>query len=378
MKGKKKVKEPAGMNIPEIFAALAMLEKERGIPQTFMMDKIIQAVTTAYKRDHKDVENVIVDVDEEHQRLKMYVQKNVVAEEDYVDPFNEIPVEEAKTISARYEIGDVVNIPVDNTEFGRIAAGNGKQVIIQGLREAERGMVYDEFNSKQHEILTGVVTRIDPRTNAVSLRIGTGTESTEALLLSGEQVPGEELVEGQHVKVYVVDVRRSTRGPQILISRTHPGLVKRLFELEVPEIYDGTVEVKSIAREAGSRTKMAVWSADENVDPIGACVGPKGQRVAAIVDELRGEKIDIIKWSEDPAQFIAAALAPSDVVDVMMAEEGKACRVIVPDDQLSLAIGKEGQNARLAARLTGYKIDIKPESSQGEDDEEIVDEEPVQ
>jgi len=378
MKGKKKVKEPAGMNIPEIFAALAMLEKERGIPQTFMMDKIIQAVTTAYKRDHKDVENVIVDVDEEHQRLKMYVQKNVVAEEDYVDPFNEIPVEEAKTISARYEIGDVVNIPVDNTEFGRIAAGNGKQVIIQGLREAERGMVYDEFNSKQHEILTGVVTRIDPRTNAVSLRIGTGTESTEALLLSGEQVPGEELVEGQHVKVYVVDVRRSTRGPQILISRTHPGLVKRLFELEVPEIYDGTVEVKSIAREAGSRTKMAVWSADENVDPIGACVGPKGQRVAAIVDELRGEKIDIIKWSEDPAQFIAAALAPSDVVDVMMAEEGKACRVIVPDDQLSLAIGKEGQNARLAARLTGYKIDIKPESYQGENDEEIVDEEPVQ
>ena len=378
MKDKKKVKEPAGMNIPEIFAALAMLEKERGIPQTFMMDKIIQAVTTAYKRDHKDVENVIVDVDEEHQRLKMYVQKNVVAEEDYVDPFNEIPVEEAKTISARYEIGDVVNIPVDNTEFGRIAAGNGKQVIIQGLREAERGMVYDEFNSKQHEILTGVVTRIDPRTNAVSLRIGTGTESTEALLLSGEQVPGEELVEGQHVKVYVVDVRRSTRGPQILISRTHPGLVKRLFELEVPEIYDGTVEVKSIAREAGSRTKMAVWSADENVDPIGACVGPKGQRVAAIVDELRGEKIDIIKWSEDPAQFIAAALAPSDVVDVMMAEEGKACRVIVPDDQLSLAIGKEGQNARLAARLTGYKIDIKPESYQGEDDEEIVDEEPVQ
>ncbi len=378
MKGKKKVKEPAGMNIPEIFAALAMLEKERGIPQTFMMDKIIQAVTTAYKRDHKDVENVIVDVDEEHQRLKMYVQKNVVAEEDYVDPFNEIPVEEAKTISARYEIGDVVNIPVDNTEFGRIAAGNGKQVIIQGLREAERGMVYDEFNSKQHEILTGVVTRIDPRTNAVSLRIGTGTESTEALLLAGEQVPGEELVEGQHVKVYVVDVRRSTRGPQILISRTHPGLVKRLFELEVPEIYDGTVEVKSIAREAGSRTKMAVWSADENVDPIGACVGPKGQRVAAIVDELRGEKIDIIKWSEDPAQFIAAALAPSDVVDVMMAEEGKACRVIVPDDQLSLAIGKEGQNARLAARLTGYKIDIKPESYQGEDDEEIVDKEPVQ
>ena len=370
MKGKrvkKQKKEPVGLNVPEIFAALAMLEKERNIPQSFMLDKIIQAVTTAYLRDHKEVENVIVDVDEEAQTLQMYVQKNVVDEEDYVDPFNEITVAEAKAISARYEIGDVVNIPVDTTEFGRIAAGNGKQVIIQGLREAERGIVYDEFNSKQHEILTGVVTRIDPNRGSVSLRIGTGTESTEAVLMAGEQVPGEELTEGMHLRVYVVDVRRSTRGPQILISRTHPGLVKRLFELEVPEIYDGIVEVRSIAREAGSRTKMAVWSNDENVDPIGACVGPKGQRVANIVDELRGEKIDIITYSEDPAEFIAAALAPADVLEVMMADEGKACRVIVPDDQLSLAIGKEGQNARLAARLTGYKIDIKPEHFQEED-----------
>ncbi|MCI8739696.1 MAG: transcription termination/antitermination protein NusA [Oscillibacter sp.] len=369
MRGKKQ-KEPAGMNPAEIFAALELLEKERGIPQTFMMDKIIQAITTAYKRDHEGVENVIVDVDEEHRDLKMFVQKNVVDEEDYVDPANEMTLEEAKALSARYEIGDVVNIPVDKMEFGRIAAGNGKQVIIQGLREAERGMVYDEFNSKQHEILTGVVTRVDPRNGNVSLRIGTGTESTEALLMSGEQVPGEDLAEGMHVKVYVVDVRRSTRGPQVLISRTHPGLVKRLFELEVPEIYDGTVEVKSIAREAGSRTKMAVWSNEENVDPIGACVGPKGQRVAGIVDELRGEKIDIIKYSEDPAQFIAAALAPAEVVDVWMADEGKACRCVVPDDQLSLAIGKEGQNARLAARLTGYKIDIKPESYQDPEEEE--------
>ena len=375
MRGKKQ-KEPVGMNPAEIFAALALLEKERGIPQTFMMEKIIQAITTAYKRDHDGVENVIVDVDEEHQTLKMFVQKNVVDEEDYVDPANEMTLAEAKALSAKYEIGDIVNIPVDNTEFGRIAAGNGKQVIIQGLREAERGMVYDEFNSKQHEILTGVVTRMDPRNGNVSLRIGTGTEATEALLMAGEQVPGEVLTEGMHVKVYVVDVRRSTRGPQILISRTHPGLVKRLFELEVPEIYDGTVEVKSIAREAGSRTKMAVWSNDENVDPIGACVGPKGQRVANIVDELRGEKIDIIKYSEDPAAFIAAALAPADVVDVWMADEGKACRVIVPDDQLSLAIGKEGQNARLAARLTGYKIDIKPQSYK--DPEEGVDEDNVE
>ena len=370
MRGKKQ-KEPAGMNPGEIFAALELLEQERGIPKQAMLEKVIKAITTAYQRDHKDVEeeNIVVEADEEHKELRMFIRKTVVDEEDYVDPFNEMPLEEAKAISARYEIGDVVNIPVDKMEFGRIAAGNGKQVIIQGLREAERGKVYDEFNSKQHEILTGVVTRIDPRNGAASLRIGTGAESTEALLLAGEQVAGEPLEEGMHIKVYVVDVRHSTRGPQVLISRTHPGLVKRLFELEVPEIFDGSVEVRSIAREAGSRTKMAVWSKEENVDPIGACVGPRGQRVAAIVDELRGEKIDIIKWSEDPAEFIAAALAPADVVEVRMAEEGKACRCVVPDDQLSLAIGKEGQNARLAARLTGYKIDIKPQSYQPGEDE---------
>ena len=348
------------MKCEEIFAALALLEKERGIPQNFMMGKIIQALTTAYKRDHEGVENVIVDVDEERHELKMFVQKEIVEEVEF--PGTQISLEDAKAISAKHELGGIVNLPVTNVEFGRIAAGNGKQVIIQGLREAEHGMIYDEFNSKQHEILTGTVSRIDPRSGSVHLRIGTGSESTEAVLNMNEQVAGETLVEGQMVKVYLVEVRRSTRGPQVLISRTHPGLVKRLFELEVPEIFDGTVEIRSIAREAGNRTKMAVWSADENVDPIGACVGPRGQRVNAIVEELRGEKIDIIKYSEDPAEFIAAALAPADVVEVMLADEGKVCRVIVPDDQLSLAIGKEGQNARLAARLTGYKIDIKPES----------------
>lgn len=361
------------MNPAEIFAALEMLEQERGISKSFMMQKIVHAITTAYQRDHKDVEeeNIIVEVDEERKDLRMFVQKAIVDEEDYVDPANEMPLEEARTLSGRYQVGDTVRIPVDRMEFGRIAAGNGKQVIIQGLREAERGMVYDEFNSKQHEILTGVVTRIDPRNGAVSLRIGTGTESTEALLLPGEQVPDEILEEGMHIKVYVVDVRLSNRGAQVLISRTHPGLVKRLFELEVPEIFDGTVEVKAIAREAGSRTKMAVWSNDENVDPIGACVGPRGQRVAGIVEELRGEKIDIIKYSEDPAAFIAAALAPADVVEVRMEEGGKACRCVVPDDQLSLAIGKEGQNARLAARLTGYKIDIKPENYQEPEEKKV-------
>ena len=348
------------MKCDEIFAALAMLEKERGIPQNFMMGKIIQALTTAYKRDHEGVENVIVDVDEDKRDLKMFVQKEIV--EEVENPGSQISLEEARAISAKSELGGVVNIPVNNVEFGRIAAGNGKQVIIQGLREAEHGMIYDEFNSKQHEILTGTVMRIDPRSGNVMLRLGNGAEATEAVLTLNEQVDGEELVEGQMVKVYLVEVRRSTRGPQVLISRTHPGLVKRLFELEVPEIYDGTVEIRSIAREAGNRTKMAVWSADENIDPIGACVGQRGARVNAIVDELRGEKIDIIKYSEDPAAFIAAALAPADVISVTLSDEGKSCRVVVPDDQLSLAIGKEGQNARLAARLTGYKIDIKPAS----------------
>ena len=348
------------MKCDEIFAALAMLEKERGIPQNFMMGKIIQALTTAYKRDHEGVENVIVDVDEDKRDLKMFVQKEIV--EEVENPGSQISLEEARAMSAKNELGGVVNIPVNNVEFGRIAAGNGKQVIIQGMREAEHGMIYDEFNSKQHEILTGTVVRIDPRSGNVVLRLGNGAEATEAVLTLNEQVDGEELVEGQMVKVYLVEVRRSTRGPQVLISRTHPGLVKRLFELEVPEIYDGTVEIRSIAREAGNRTKMAVWSADENIDPIGACVGQRGARVNAIVDELRGEKIDIIKYSEDPAAFIAAALAPADVISVTLSDEGKSCRVIVPDDQLSLAIGKEGQNARLAARLTGYKIDIKPAS----------------
>ena len=348
------------MKCEEIFAALEMLEKERGIPQDFMMGKIIQALTAAYKKDHEGVENVIVDVNEEKKDLRMYVQKEIV--EEVENPGSQISLEEARRISAKYELGGMVRFPVENVEFGRIAAGNGKQVIIQGLREAEHGMIYDEWGSKQHEILTGTVSRIDPRSGNVYLRIGTGNEATEGILSLNEQVSTETYTEGQLLKVYLVEVRRGTRGPQVMVSRTHPGLVKRLFELEVPEIFDGTVEIRSIAREAGSRTKMAVWSADENVDPIGACVGPRGQRVAAIVEELHGEKIDIIKYSEDPAEFIAAALAPSDVEEVRLADEGKVCRVIVPDDQLSLAIGKEGQNARLAARLTGYKIDIKPVS----------------
>ena len=346
----------------EFFAAINLIEKEKGIPKAYMLEKITQALVTAYKRDHEGAgDNVTVEADEEKGTVRMFVKKDVVEEVD--NPCTEMSLEMARDKLPQAQLGDVIRIEVRTRDFGRIAAQTARQVIIQGMREAERGMIYDEFSSKEHELLTGVITRIDPRSGGVSLRIGSGNEATEAFLAPGEQVKGEEYVEGMRLRVYVVEVRRSTKGPQVLISRTHPGLVKRLFELEVPEIYDGTVEVKSIAREAGSRTKLAVWSADPDVDAIGACVGPRGQRVNNIVNELKGEKVDIIKWSEDPAQYIAAALSPADVVSVDIHEEGKSCRVVVPDDQLSLAIGKEGQNARLAAKLTGFKIDIKPASA---------------
>ena len=326
----------------EFFEAIEDIEKEKGIPRGYMYEKIKQAMLAAFRKDNPECEdNVEIILDEEKKRLEMNVNKKY---------------------SRRAKVGDVVPVPVETKKFGRIAAQAAKQVVIQGIREAERGIIYEEFTSKEHEILTGIVSHIEPRTGSVSIRISSNSEFTEAMLAPNERIKTEELKEGDRIKVYVVEVRNSTRGPQVLISRTHPGLVKRLFELEVPEIYDGTVEIKSIAREAGSRTKMAVWSADPDVDPIGSCVGPKGGRVASIVNELGGEKIDIVKYSEVPEEYIAAALSPSEVVSVTMLEDGKSCRVIVPDSQLSLAIGKEGQNARLAAKLTGYKIDIKPES----------------
>ena len=287
--------------------------------------------------------------------------------EEYYNPAMEIMLEDARAIKADCEIGDVVNEEIKTMNFGRIAAQTAKQVIIQGIREAEHGMIYDKFSSKEHEILTATVSRVDNNSGDIAVRIGQGTDRTEAWLTQSEQVRGERYHEGDLIRIYVVEVRRSTRGPQIVVSRTHPGLVKRLFELNVPEIASGEVEIKSIAREAGSRSKLAVYAVDENLDPVGTCVGPRGTRVAAVVDELHGEKMDIVVWSEDPAKFVAAALAPADVVSVTMAEGEKACRVIVPDDQLSLAIGKEGQNARLAARLTGYKIDIKPQSQANEE-----------
>ena len=349
----------------EFFAAIAQIEKEKGIPAGYMMEKITQALASAYKRDHEGAgDNIEVKANPETGEVRMYILKDIVETVD--NPAAEISLEEARSAIPYAQLGDVVRIEVKPRNFGRIAAQTARQVIIQGIREAERSMVYDEFSSKEHEILTGVVTRIDPRNGAASLRISSSSEYTDGFLAPGEQVRGEVIREGDRLKVYVVEVRRSTRGPQVLLSRTHPGLVKRLFELEIPEIYDGTVEVKSIAREAGSRTKIAVWSADPNVDPIGACVGPGGSRVNSIVEELHGEKVDIIKYSEDPAQYVAAALSPADVISVDLFPDGKSCRVVVPDDQLSLAIGKEGQNARLAAKLTGFKIDIKPASDPGE------------
>ncbi|MCF2595112.1 transcription termination factor NusA [Pseudoflavonifractor phocaeensis] len=346
----------------EFFAAIAQIEQEKGIKPGYMMEKITQALLSAYRRDHEGVgDNLIIEANQETSTVRMFLKKDIVEVVD--NPATEIGLEEARTVLPQAQLGDVVRIELKPRNFGRIAAQTARQVIIQGIREAEQGMVYDEFCSKEHELLTGVITRIDPRNGSVTLRIHSGSEFTDAYLGTNEQVKGESYVEGQRLKVYVVEVRRATKGPQVLISRTHPGLVKRLFELEVPEIYDGTVEIKSVAREAGSRTKLAVWSADPNVDPIGACVGPRGQRVNTIVEELKGEKMDIIKYSEDPAEYIAAALSPADVISVEELPDGKSCRVVVPDDQLSLAIGKEGQNARLAAKLTGYKIDIKPASA---------------
>ena len=362
------------MDGKEFFEAIHQIEQEKGIKPGYMMEKVTQALLSAYRRDHEGVgDNLFVEADESTHTVRLYLKKEIVEEVD--NPATEISLEEARRSLPRAELGDTVRMEVKARAFGRIAAQTARQVIIQGIREAEQGMIYDEFSTREHELLTGLVTRIDPRNGSVSLRLHANDQFTDAYLGTSEQVKGERYVEGQRLKVYVVEVRKATKGPQVLISRTHPGLVKRLFELEVPEVYDGTVEIRSVAREAGSRTKMAVLATEPNVDPIGACVGPRGQRVNTIVEELKGEKIDIIKWSEDPAEYIAAALSPADVISVEelpAVGDAKSCRVVVPDDQLSLAIGKEGQNARLAAKLTGYKIDIKPASAPLEPIEDLI------
>lgn len=352
----------------EFFDAIEQIEKEKGIPRGYMQEKIQQALLTAFKRDNPDCEdNVEVIMDENKKTISMFVLKTIVEESEYVNDATQILLDEARHYDKKAGIGDTVRIPVETKKFGRIAAQAAKQVIIQGIREAERGMVFDTFSSKEHEILTGTVLRIEPATNDMTIRIGGGNDKTDAMLSASEQVRTEYYHEGDLIRVYVVEVRRSTRGPQVIVSRTHPGLVKRLFELEVPEIASGLVEIKSIAREAGSRTKIAVFASQDGIDPVGACVGTRGARVGAVVNELHGEKMDIIVWSEDPAKFVASALSPADVKSVtVLPGSTKACRVIVPDDQLSLAIGKEGQNARLAAKLTGWKIDIKSLSQMNE------------
>ena len=341
----------------EFFEALALLEKEKGIPVDYLMEKIKAAIAIAVKRDYGGTENALVEIDPIKGMFNVAIRKEVA--EVIENEYTQILLQDAYKYDKRAEIGGTIEIPLETKQFGRIAAQAAKHVIRQGIREAEKGQLLQEFQSKEHEILSAIVSRIDHKKGIASLEIG----RNEAMLPKSEQVPTEELYEGQRIKVYVVEVANSEKGPRIMISRTHPGLVKRLFEIEVPEIYDGTVEIKAISREAGSRTKLAVWSREENVDAVGACIGPKGSRVAKIVDELDGEKIDVIKYSEDAAEFISAALSPADVIAVELDPEGaRMCKVTVPDHQLSLAIGNKGQNARLAAKLTGWKIDIRPES----------------
>lgn len=342
----------------ELFAALRMLQKEKGISMDVLCEGIQRALVTAVKRDYNNKDIVFCELNPKDETMRVFVRKNVVSE--ISDPDEDILVEQAQKYKPTAMPGDIIEIELETKEVSRIAADKGKHVIRQGIREAEHGKMREEIQSKNQEIVTAKVSRIDPETGDAIVEIGKSQE----LLLKSEQIPGEVLTPGDLIKVYVADVRDNLRRmPRATISRTHPGLVRRLFETEVPEIYDGTVEIKSVSREAGSRTKIAVYSSDENVDAVGACIGPRGARVGKVVDLLGGEKIDIVKYSENPAEFIAAALAPADVVSVTVDESGeKSCKVIVPDMQLSLAIGNRGQNARLAAKLTGWKIDIKPES----------------
>lgn len=345
----------------EFMQAFEQLGREKGIAPEVLFDAIEAALISAYKRNFGSAQNVRVSLDRSTGEIHVYARKTIV--ETVSDSRLEMSLSEARNIDTRYELDDIVEIEVTPKDFGRIAAQTAKQVVVQRIREAERGIIYEEFSNRESDILTGIVQRIEQKNVFIDLG------KAEAILGPSEQIPGEIYKHGDRIKSYIVEVKKTTKGPQILVSRTHPGLLKRLFELEVPEIHDGIVEIKSVAREPGMRSKIAVHSRDENVDPVGACVGHKGMRVQAIVNELKGEKIDIVKWSADPAKYIANALSPAKVVTVDVNETEKVSRVIVPDYQLSLAIGKEGQNARLAAKLSGWKIDIKSES-QAQDVEE--------
>lgn len=341
------------MNV-EFMQAFEQLGKEKGIAPEILFDAVEAALISAYKRNFSSAQNVRVSLDRTTGEIHVYARKTVV--EEVTDSRLEMTAEEARAIDPRYELEDVVEIEVTPKNFGRIAAQTAKQVVVQRIREAERGIIYDEFSNRESDILTGIVQRIEMKNVFIDLG------KAEAVLAPSEQMPGEVYHHGDRVKTYIIEVKKTTKGPQILVSRTHPGLLKRLFELEVPEIHDGVVEIKSVAREPGLRSKIAVFSRNEDVDPVGACVGHKGMRVQTIVNELKGEKIDIVKWNPDPAKYIANALSPAKVISVEVNELEKVSKVVVPDYQLSLAIGKEGQNARLAAKLTSWKIDIKSES----------------
>ena len=344
---------------PGFLDALRALAKEKGVDEDFLFDAIEAALISAYKRNFGSAQNVRVVLDRHTGAYHVYAIKTVV--DEVFDDVQEISLAQARTINEDYEIDDTIEIEVTPANFGRIAAQAAKQVVVQRVREAERGIIYEEFMSREGDIVNGLVSRVENRNVFIDLG------KTEAILMPAEQIAGETYEHGDQIKAYIVEVKRTSRGPQIVVSRTHPGLLKRLFELEVPEIQEGIVEIKSVAREPGMRSKIAVWSREEDVDPVGSCVGHKGLRVQAIVDELGSEKIDIVKWNEDSAKFIANALSPAKVVSVAVNEDEKVSRVVVPDYQLSLAIGKEGQNARLAAKLTGWKIDIKSET-QAKDD----------
>lgn len=334
--------------------AFEQLGKEKGIAPEVLFDAIEAALISAYKRNFGSAQNVRVMLDRHTGEIHVYTRKEVVTDVD--DHRLQMDLEEARQYDVRYEEGDIVEIEVTPKNFGRIAAQTAKQVVVQRIREAERGIIFEEFSSRESDIVTGIVQRIEQKNVYIDLG------KAEAILSPSEQIPGEMYKHGDRLKTYIIEVKKTTKGPQIIVSRTHPGLLKRLFELEVPEIHDGIVEIKSVAREPGLRSKIAVYTKDENVDPVGACVGHKGMRVQTIVNELRGEKIDIVKWNSDVAKYVANALSPAKVVSVEVNEADKITEVIVPDYQLSLAIGKEGQNARLAAKLTGWKIDIKSES----------------
>jgi N utilization substance protein A len=334
--------------------AIQVLGKEKGIAPEILFDAIDKALASAYKKNYNNEANCRVSLDRQTGEYHVYAIKEVV--EEVENPVTQISLGMAQQKSADYAVGDTLEEEVTPANFGRIAAQNAKQVVVQAIREAERGIIFSEYVNRANDIITGVVQRVENRNVYIDLG------KTEAILGATEQIPHETYTPNDRIKALIIEVKNTNKGPQVLVSRTHPGLLKRLFELEVPEIQSGDVEIKSVAREPGMRSKIAVYAADANIDAVGSCVGPRGNRVQAIVDELRNEKIDIVKWSDDPVQLIANALSPAKVVSVAINEEEKISRVIVPDYQLSLAIGKEGQNARLAAKLTGWKIDIKSES----------------